>query len=214
MREYRWEGLSGIIRSLLEKEPGFMDAAVLVGGAACWFYRSLLEEANDPDFRMPPLSPEDESLWLSKDVDYTNLPLERLASLPSELPVGAFQFGVRLGPDDFLETARTVQLDYPDGVSYAILIADPLTLYREKDAAAQKLRRPQDRLHLEALREYLLLELTTLAEREPPDFPAWSQLAHRIKTYAPELLRDRRLDQRLRATNEPRLFIAPLHNQP
>jgi len=206
MRQYRWEGLSGVIRELLEREPDFLDGAVLVGGAACWFYRSMLEDANDPDFHLPALSQEEEAVWLSKDVDYTNLSPERLASLPPELPVGAFQFGVRLGPEDFLETARVVELVYSDGSAFPILIADPLTLYREKDAAAHKLGRPQDRLHLRALSEYLLLELSRTAEMAPHDLAPLAQIAQRIRTYAPELLQDARLIVRIQKIGHPRVL--------
>ena len=51
----------------------FLGRALLIGGAACLFYRARLYSVGDPDFQIPAAAPEAESLWLSKDLDFTGV---------------------------------------------------------------------------------------------------------------------------------------------
>jgi hypothetical protein len=60
------------------------------------------------------------------------------------------QFGFVLGAEEFRENARNVELSWRDE-SFTMLIADPLDLWREKEAASYRLSRPQDPLHLQLL---------------------------------------------------------------
>jgi hypothetical protein len=70
--------------------------------------------------------------------------------------------GFVLGADDFKENARTVSLEW-DNVKFTLLIADPLDLWREKEAAIHRRRRPQDSLHFEVLGTILQWEIAHYA---------------------------------------------------
>lgn len=189
---------------LRDLAPEAFQGSVLIGGAACWAYRMALAGSIDPDFPAPVWSLEEESLWLSKDVDFANAEPPVIPDHP-DLRIGFVQFGIRLGPDDFLSSARPLAIETEGRPQFTILIADPLDLYREKEAAAARRGLPSDRLHLRALSEYLKLTLVQTAERiarssEPS--ADWSRLATRVKSYVPELLRDSRVIRRLRAIGD------------
>jgi len=97
---------------------------------------------------------------------------------------------------------RLLQLRYEDGVTFSISIADPLDLYREKDAATVKLGRPQDRLHRAILAEFVkweLVSLATQAESDPIRRADYGKLRSRCRDYAPELFQDPVLSRRLAA---------------
>lgn len=182
---YTWEQLKSGLRRLHEEHPAFLAKAILVGGAACMFYRSVLARAARPDFPVPDPGPEGEAAWLSKDADFTHAGPEDYPPHPP-LPLGRLQAGLRLSALDFAETVRTAALEYEDGVIIPLLVADPLELYREKQACAARLNRPQDRIHLELLRAYLAYEWALArAVGDPGERIA---LEARYRHHAPELL--------------------------
>lgn len=194
-----WAGVKGQLRQIFDKAPRILSDAVLIGGAACLAYRSLLSAADDPDFQAPSFTALEEQNLLSKDVDFANLDAET-AALAGDMPIGRLQFGVRLGSEEFRDGSRPLRLTYDDGVAFSVSIADPLDLYREKDAAAAKLGRPQDRLHLAILAVYVKLELAILAERatvNPAELSEYGKFRSRCKDYAIELFNDFALRRRL-----------------
>lgn len=78
---YDWERVRAAMKLLAEEFPAEFPTWVLIGGGACWFYRATLQEAGDPEFRMPPVGPDDEINWLSKDVDFMGLTEAEAAAL-------------------------------------------------------------------------------------------------------------------------------------
>ena len=182
MRHLDWSGIQGRLQRLATECPGIFHGSVLVGGAACWFYRIQLEKRASPDFPPPALTEVDAGLWLSKDIDFANLP-EATPQLPL---VGRLQFGVRLSASDFLENARTATIG---GVT--LLVADALDLLKEKQACCAKLGRPQDFLHKTTLEAFVSLDLAdrvAAAAQDPARAPSYWQRKSLIHIYAPELL--------------------------
>ena len=49
-RSLNWPGIKLGLREVYKTHAQLFYSAVLVGGAACWFYRNELENAHDPDF--------------------------------------------------------------------------------------------------------------------------------------------------------------------
>lgn len=168
-----------------QQHPDFLRKAILVGGAACMFYRSALARAADPLFPVPAEAETDASLWLSKDADFTNVEPGDFPEHPP-LPLGRLQVGVRLSALDFAETVRAAGLEFSDHEVVPILVADPLELYREKQACVAKLSRPQDQAHLRLLEVYLAYELALV--RRHPDPAELVALEARYRHHAPELL--------------------------
>ena len=202
-RTLDWLGVKGQLRTIHETAPQILVEAVLIGGAACLAYRALLDATENPDFRSPIFSPAEEVILLSKDIDFANLDAS-VADLVKSVPIGRLQFGVPLGSDDFRDGSRPLQLSYEDGLVFSISIADPLDLYREKDAAAVKLGRPQDRLHRAILAEFVKWELASLAaqaESDPIRLADYGKLRSRCRDYAPELFQDPSLLRRLAANS-------------
>ncbi len=200
-RTLDWLGVKGHLRTIHETAPRLLVGGVLIGGAACLAYRALLDAAKDPDFYSPAFSPEEEEVLLSKDLDFANLDAAT-AELVDAVPIGRLQFGVRLGSDDFRDGSRPLKLSYDDGVAFSVLIADPLDLYRKKDATAVKLGRPQDGLHRAILAEFVKWELAAVAAEAGSDLirlSEYGKLRSRCCDYAPELFRDTALVERLAA---------------
>lgn len=158
----------------------FLGRALLIGGGACLFYRARLAAANDRDFRVAHLAPETERLWLSKDLDFTGVfsgdamelvPqfIVRDASGREFLEVegvrlGFAQVGLVLDPERALETARTGEFETESGL-VEFLVADPVTLFLEKQALVARRGQPGDALHLALLHDYVVWEVTQAAER-------------------------------------------------
>ncbi|MDX6766643.1 MAG: hypothetical protein SFU85_07625 [Candidatus Methylacidiphilales bacterium] len=184
-QRYSWEDLKSGLRSLHERHPDFLKKAILVGGAACMFYRSVLARSQSPHFQVPDAGPEGEAVWLSKDVYFNHIAREDLPASPP-VPLGLLQSGLRLSALDFAETVRTSALEFEDGSIVPILVADPLELYREKQACVAKLQRPQDRAHLELLKVYLAYELDLARKSNDPGERI--ALEARYQNYAPDLL--------------------------
>ena len=68
-RNYNWDAIRDGLKRIGSKNPEFLANTVLVGGAACWYYRLTLSKANGPDFPVPVYTPDQERVWLSKDLD-------------------------------------------------------------------------------------------------------------------------------------------------
>ncbi len=147
------------------------------------FYRAVLAKENHPEF--PVNQGKDESAWLSKDLDFTHIAREDIPQ-DTSLPCGLVQSGIRLSALDFAETVRTGVLEFDDGLQIHLLVADPLELYREKEACLARLNRPQDRLHLELLKTYLKYELWLARQSKDPGLKI--ALEARYQNYARELL--------------------------
>jgi hypothetical protein len=60
-RNLGWEDLLAGLAQLHRDNPSVLERNVLVGGAACFFYRDQLKQVNDADFRVPVYMPEEES---------------------------------------------------------------------------------------------------------------------------------------------------------
>ena len=80
-KTYDWDRILGGLRLLSESFPEVFPDMVLAGGGACWFYRIVLNQANDPDFRVPSFSVEEGSNWVSKDIDFMGLSVADAESL-------------------------------------------------------------------------------------------------------------------------------------
>ena len=62
-----WNTVKVVLTRISEGAGDFLEENILIGGAAAWFYRSLLENARDVDFPAPVYSKEEDRIWLSKD---------------------------------------------------------------------------------------------------------------------------------------------------
>ena len=62
---YSWDGIRDDLKRIHAHNPDFLPNTVLVGGAACWYYRLALTRAADADFQVPNYTPSEEDVWLS-----------------------------------------------------------------------------------------------------------------------------------------------------
>ena len=161
-RTLDWTSILAGLAELRSESPQILEQNVLVGGAACLFYRDQLERISDPDFRVRTYSAEEERVWLSRDADFATTEPEKMPDHAGTVPLGRLQMGFVVGADEFKENARTVSLKW-GAVKFTLLIADPLDLWREKEAAIYQRSRPQDSLHLEVLRTTLQWEIAHYA---------------------------------------------------
>lgn len=188
---YNWERVRAALKLLADAFPDEFPNWVLIGGGACWFFREQLRNANDPDFRVPAYSADEETAWLSKDVDFMGLTEAEGAALLGApfkpethtisfrgLEVDFLEEGFRLTLDLALRNTREVRTS--DFVFYVI---DPALLYAEKSALLASKSRPQDHLHKALLAEFLKHELCADVER-PVNLDArdWVARARTIKT--------------------------------
>ncbi len=203
-----WLVIRAALRQLADAFPEQFDDWVLIGGGACWFYRTMLEKWNDPDFPMPPLSPAEEAVWLSKDIDFmgaTVAEAEKLLGAPFKTETHTISFhGLEV---DFLE--QGVWLTTAEAVRNAREIRTPEIVFRVIDAAhvfAEKLavlrqkERPQDRLHIKVLELFLKCEFCREVETlESLDARDWVERARVVKTADHDFfVRDPLFAQRLR----------------
>jgi hypothetical protein len=158
-----WTAVLAGLSQLNKDNPSVLDHNVLVGGAACMFFRDQLEQNPDPDFQVRPYGDEEEKYWLSRDADFATSNPAEIPDLAGNVPLGRLQFGFVLGADEFKENARRIDLTWATN-SFSMLIADPLDLWREKEAATQRRSSPQDALHLEILSLTLQKEMVSYAE--------------------------------------------------
>jgi hypothetical protein len=72
-RKVDWEQIKRCLALVDKTSKEFLRQALIIGGAGCLFYRHQLFKANDPDFQIPPSTPEEEQRWLSRDIDVTGI---------------------------------------------------------------------------------------------------------------------------------------------
>jgi hypothetical protein len=218
-RNVDWERVKLCLASIDRTSRTFLQQAFLIGGAACWFYRNQLARANDPDFVVPVLSAENESVWLSKDIDFGGVFGEEiLAQLPAFVEereghkhavvngvrIGYLQAGVTINPEEAISTARIGMVSV-DERSVKFLVADPLTLYFEKKKLTQTRSHQNDWFHVALLHDFICYELVTGAENWIRNAAVIDVVESRrildgwlkVKNKAPEILRDPRILKRL-----------------
>lgn len=206
-----WEKIKRCLAEIDSKSPDFLRNTLLIGGAACWFYRRTLAKAEDPDFKVPVLAPEMEKLWLSRDIDFTGIFSEdALTKLPHNVVeengrkfvvvegvrLGFAQTGVVFDPEEALTNARTATIS--SGTKHIeFFVIDPVTLYLEKQKLYQTRNNPNDFLHLSLVGEYVKYELVRGAEQilTPRNTAAHAiketyRQWYAAKTRAPEMLID------------------------
>ncbi|HEX4141833.1 MAG TPA: hypothetical protein VHY09_15905 [Candidatus Methylacidiphilales bacterium] len=187
--------------------PRILERNILVGGAACLFYRDQLEGINDRDFLPRTYSDEEEKTWLSRDADFATTEPEEMPDRAGDIPLGRLQMGFVLGAEEFRENARRVELRWANTV-LTLLIADPLDLWREKEAATHRRARPQDGLHLEILGLTLQWEMVhyagLVATSELP-FVRWKARMEEVKRRWNSILQNPRLRARLQDLNVPEI---------
>lgn len=218
-----FDRLRACLATLSAEYPDFLRRAVLIGGGACWFYRAMLERGTDPDFKVPSFTTEEESRWLSKDMDFTGLMAHEAGDLmpdrwvPDEtgrrhlsingVRLGFAQMGFWLDAETARQTCRRGRVLGPNGTPVDFLVVDPIALYREKQYAAERRNAPGDRPHLALLREFLRREAVRQVdellrdpsldrERECVDF------LRRLRDTDAEILRDGRVRRRMTAARE------------
>lgn len=205
---YDWEKVRAALKLLAARFPDFFPDWVLIGGGACWFYRESLRQACDPDFPVPPATPAEEQVWLSKDVDFMGLTVEEAEGLfrapfkPEThtisfegLEVDFLEEGLRLTLRDALTHAREVHTG-----DLTCLVLAPETLFAEKSALLANKERPQDRLHHAVLAQFLKHEFC--ADLDNPgalDTEDWVSRARAVKTADLNFFAaDTRFNERLR----------------
>ncbi len=207
-RNLGWEDILSGLAQLSRENPAILERNALVGGAACFFYRDQLKQINDPDFPAPAYAPEQEKLWLSHDADFATNNPEEIPNTIGKLPLGTLQCGsAAIGADAYRENARKVTLTFGD-TEFTMLIADPLDLWREKDAIIHRITRPQDGLHLKVLELFLQWELAHYAEGIPkghfsPD--RWIARAKEVKMRYSSIFNSQKLRDRLIAVGVPEI---------
>ena len=109
-----------------------------------------------------------------------------------------------LDPEAALATATLGEFTL-DGERVQFLVADAVSLYREKQALVARRNAPQDFLHLSLLREYVVWRAVVEAERLLVHAAALAVSEQRAATEflgslaakAPEVLRDERIARRV-----------------
>ena len=215
-----WERVKRCLAALHRQAHPFLSRALLIGGAACWFYHNALRHAADPDFKAPALAPDLEAKWLSKDLDFTGIfsgdAMELMPQLVVREPGGRAHLaveGVRLGfaqvgltidPEEARLCCRVGRFTAADGATVEFFVADPVTLYREKLALTQRRNSPADPLHLALLAEYLRYETCLYAERlcvatTLAEAKTALNFLELVRNRAMEVLNDERVKRRIQA---------------
>ncbi len=190
-RDYSWEGIREGLRQIAAHNPDFLPNTVLVGGAACWYYRLALKQAADQDFAVPNYTPDEERVWLSKDLDFMGESRAEISELIGQPcpPMGTLidYAGVSL---DFVEQGlkitgeavnRTARKARAEDLEFYII--SPSLLFAEKHACTLQKNRPQDPLHREVMARFLKMELCRSLE-QPMDLDnkEWLDEAKEAKT--------------------------------
>ena len=191
-RNYNWDAIRADLERIGTYNPDFLPNTVLVGGAACWYYRLALSQASDADFPVPVYTPDEERVWLSKDLDFMGESSEEIGQLIGQPcpPMGTLlQYaGATL---DFIEAGLTMTSQAANHTArkaqagdLTFYIASPSLLFAEKHACVlQKKDRPQDSLHREVLARFIKLELCrSLEQPEALDTKEWLHEAKESKT--------------------------------
>lgn len=206
---YDWNRIRAALRQLDETFPGLLENIVLIGGDACWFYREALNQWNDPMFRVPQWTREEESIWVSKDVDFMGLDeaeATELLQTPFDPETHTFHFhGLEL---DFLEEG--IQLTRQNAVlnrraarlpEVTFYVVEATLLYAEKCALLRSKAKPQDRLHHQMLVEFLKCEFCReLEDTSTLNASRWVARARAVKTSTLDFFSaDARFSKRLQA---------------
>jgi hypothetical protein len=193
-----WERVRSVLKEIHSTSPDFLSENALIGGGASWFFRHQIELSNDKDFALS-LTDEEKGLWFSKDIDFMGSMMddyERLLhiSRTGEPPrfriqnvwIDTPEIGLRMHPDTVLKRAYLGSLD-----GFNFQVAHPVDVLNEKQALLKSPKadqRPQDRLHIEALRTFIKLDLCQRIENPAyfqnlADAKAWREDA----TFAKEV---------------------------
>lgn len=172
-KRVNWEVAKACLVEIDRKAPDILQQGIIIGGIACWFYRHLLDRANDPDFRVPQFSAAEEQLWLSKDIDFTNFFAGDARQLLNDhvttdahghvhleiggVRIGFAQVGVTFDPEaawaeSWIGTFKSGE------TTIQCRILDPISLYREKQALLQKRGALSDNLHFVVVAEFIRFE--------------------------------------------------------
>ncbi len=186
-----WPAFRRHLKLLSEEFPGQFTDWILIGGGACWFYRTVLERWRDADFPAPKFSEADEAMWLSKDIDFMGATVkqaEALLGAPLKAETHTISFrgievdfleeGLQLTREDAARNAR--QARTPD---FTFRVLDAGWLYAEKLAVTRSKPRVQDGLHLRTLEVFLMCEFCRDAEEAATlDAQEWVERARIVKT--------------------------------
>jgi len=216
-KKVNWELAKGCLAELSREAPSILSQGVIIGGIACWFYRHLLSKAQDPVFKVPILTAEQEQLWLSKDIDFTNFFAPDARELLKDhvvqdaqgrvflklagIPIGFAQVGVTFDPESawaeswvgtFTWSEETVQCR----------VLDPISLYREKLALSQRRGYESDHLHCALVAEYLRYEtcrqaMSLVAAKSLEERTSPLKFLLAIRDRALEICRDERVHRRI-----------------
>lgn len=205
-----WSAFRRHLKLLSEVFPGQFTEWVLIGGGACWFYRTVLERWADADFPAPGFSEADEKIWLSKDIDFMGATVAQAEVLLGAafkvethtisfrgIEVDFLEEGVKLTRDVASRNAR--QARTPD---FAFRVLDAGWLYAEKLAVTKSKPREQDGLHLRLLETFLKCEFCRDSENPTAlDAQEWVERAKVVKTADHDFFeRDARLVTRLQTS--------------
>ena len=216
-KKVNWELAKGCLAELSREAPSILSQGVIIGGTACWFYRHLLSKAQDPDFRVPVLTAEQEQHWLSKDIDFTNFFAQDARDLLKEhvvqdaqgrvylklagIPIGFAQVGVTFDPESAWAESWVGTFTYGEN-TIQCRVLNPIALYREKLALSQRRGYESDHLHCKLVAEYLryetcrqVMSLCAAKSLEERTSPLKFLLA--IRDLALEICRDERVYRRI-----------------
>ncbi|MEQ2009558.1 MAG: hypothetical protein ABMA26_22475, partial [Limisphaerales bacterium] len=167
----------------------------------------------------------------SKDIDFTGVfSADALALLPRHVVtdatgrphievagvrLGFAQVGLTLDPVAALASATIGEFTL-DGELVQFLVADAVSLYREKQALMERRNAPQDFLHFGLLREYLVWRVVVEAEHLISNASSGSVVEQRagaeflaaVASKASEVLRDPRIARRLSPRLRPDDFAS------
>lgn len=212
-RKYVWDAIREDLKRIDAHNPDFLPNTVLVGAAACWYYRVALDRVGDPDFVVPSYTVEQERLWLSKDLDFmgeSNEEISELLGLPcpamgalmtyAGATIDFVEQGLKMTREAANRTARRVQVG-----DLNFYIAGPSLLFAEKQACTLQKNRPQDKVHREILARYIKMELCQALEKTIElDTKDWLIEGKEVKTADHDFFADSALARRLHAA-APRL---------
>jgi hypothetical protein len=228
-KRVNWEIAKLCLAEIQREAPILLQQAVVIGGVACWFYRSLLTDANDSDFTVPNFSEIQESHWLSKDLDFTNFFAEDARQLLKQhvvsdsqqrkfieiagVPIGFAQVGLTFDPDSAWTESWIANFEVGETLVECRML-DPISLYREKLSLSQRRRTESDQIHCALVSEFLRCHICKVAET----LAAAKTVTERtlpvkflisIRDRASEVCRDQRVAKRLNKILAGSKNIAP-----
>jgi hypothetical protein len=225
-----WEAAKVCLAELHRKAPAILQQAVLIGGIACWFYRTLLDRAADPIFPAPKFTSEEENFWLSKDIDFTNFFSEDARTLlrdyvvvdregrqslqVASIPIGFAQVGLTFDPHSAWEESWIGNSE-SDGIELQFRVLHPVSLFREKSALVQRRNTASDRSHASVLAEFLKMEICRRANelgdsRSLEQRTSAAKFLISVRDRAVEVCRDSRVSNNLRRIVQDSKSLPPL----